>query len=279
MTETRFTATDRTLARFEDTPDLPPLLERRSKLIQVGSPENMTGDMAYVSGISPGDFLLYAGDERIAIKGAEGWCGVLIGAKTIYVEYGPNRGTFIAVHEDRPDDAEWRDGPDGRRAILRDDGNRIEETVNTYWLITGVAVHPEPFGTLFPWRSTGVPIGHKLVHQASQLRTTFDGEELHGPAIGKWRLTSFLEKSGDYRWFKAKPTLIGRIGEPSGPTLPEWRLATRARMAFKNGLDWEPANLPPLPAPKDEQPMSRRRRAAAEDVAAKAEPEVDQIPW
>jgi hypothetical protein len=261
------------MARAADPPDLPPPIESRSRLLQVGSPECITGEMNYLKGANPGDFALRFGDDRLVVKGETGFVCSPVGFRTVYAEYEPNRGPFVTVHAERPDDAEWRETPDGRRAILRDNGNRIEETVNAFLIVDGK-------GVVFPFRSTGVPIGNVFAHKATNLHVTYDGEELQGLAVGRWRFTGRLQRNGDFRWFVPVVTLAGRLGEPDGPTVDEWRLAMRARAAFRDGLDWEPANRPALPAPKDEpQPMSRHRRAAVESDAAKPEPKVDEIPW
>jgi hypothetical protein len=93
---------------------------------------------------------------------------------------------------------------------------------------------------------------------------TFDGVELQGPPISRWRLTSQLQRRADMRWFTPRTVLLGRLGEPEGPSVQLWRIAARSRLAFKEGLDWAPQALPaPAPAPEAPQ-MSRRRRAAAE---------------
>ena len=64
-------------------------------------------------------------------------------------------------------------------------------------------------------------------------------------------------------------TMLGRIGDPDGPTVDEWRLAVKARRAFKDGLDWtNPVDLPAIAAAPPEPQLSRRRRAALEGKPA-----------
>jgi hypothetical protein len=262
------------MARTADAPDVPPSTGALSRILQQLSPELVTGEANYLKGAVAGDIVLRFGDDRVAVKK---FVCIPVAFDWTYAEYEPPqgsmRGQFVALHTSKPEDAEWRDAPDGRRAILRDNGNKIEEALNAYLVVDGK-------GVVFPFRSTAVKIGRQFADRAGRLHTSYHGEEIIGYAVGKWEVTSRLERSGDYRWYLPQVTLLGRLGEEGGPTLDEWRLASRARLAFKDGMDWSPESLPKLAPPPAEPQMNRRRRGEMhiESGSPKSEP-VDEIPW
>jgi hypothetical protein len=253
----------------DSTPDLPPTIGLRSAILQAGSPELLPGDSRHMPGAAAGDIVLRHGADSTLVKGSVGFSAVPVAFKTSFVEWEPNRsgGSPVDDHLKKPADAIWRDGPDGRRACLRDNGNKIEETVVAHLLVNGC-------GILFPFRSTAVRAGIDFADRA-RVRVTIDGRDAWSFANGKWLIAARLERKGDFRWFLPVVTLIGRFGEEGGPPLEEWRLALHARRAFKEGGAWDPASLaalPPPPAPAkqvwlgQQPPMSRRRKAALEDI-------------
>ena len=64
-------------------------------------------------------------------------------------------------------------------------------------------------------------------------------------------MTSRLEKKDTRRWFLPVPTLIGKLGEPNGPSLADVLKDAELRQAFLKGL--------PLPG----APCAARDRSAA----------------
>jgi hypothetical protein len=262
MTE-RFTPEDRAYIDSDDAPDLPAAAGAASYIVQLTSPCLIPGMDGFVPGATPGCFILRHGDEHRVVAGATGFVCSPVGFSTTYAEYEPPmgaaRGQFVAVYDRLPSDADWREGPNGRRAVLRDNGNKIEETINAFLLVEN---HP----ILFRFRSTAVKIGREFAGRAPRLRADGDGREVTGLAIGLWRITSKLEQRGDYRWFGPAVRLLGRLGDPEGlgPTIEQWRLASRARAAFRNGLGWGPSALPApkAPATPTEPRTSRRRRGS-----------------
>ena len=75
-------------------------------------------------------------------------------------------------------------------------------------------------------------------------------------------MTSQLERRGDYRWYKPLATLLGKFGEPNGPTIDEVRLGAQLRKAFKTGASWDAPLEPPAPpnpsAQIERQPYERQ---------------------
>jgi hypothetical protein len=219
-----FTDEDRALlAAVDFSPDLPPPIGLRSSILQALSPELMPGDPGYTPGAVPGDILRRHSSGSTLVKGATGFSAVPVGFKLSFIEWGANRSGFIAEWPTKPADAEWRDGPDGRRSCARDNGNRIEETVTAHLLVGG-------HGVLFPFKSTALRVGRDFAERARRVRASIDGCDVVGFAAGKWLITTRLERKGQFNWYVPVVTLLGKFGEPQGPPLEEWRLATRARL-------------------------------------------------
>ena len=73
------------------------------------------------------------------------------------------------------------------------------------------------------------------------------GDDIANPVTRKWRMTSQLERRGEHRWYKPLATLLGKFGEPNGPTIEQVRLGAQLRKAFKDGMGWEAPLEPPTP--------------------------------
>jgi hypothetical protein len=220
MANPTLSAADRDMARRDDSPDLPPALQRGSRILQTGSPALVTGDAAYLPGANPGDFEVVFPDERACVKGSVGITGVPVGFRQVFLEWLPNRGGLVTIWPERPEGAEWGLSPDGRKACLMPNGNKVEQAITAYLLVG-------QRGVSFDFRSSAIPAGRTFFDHAVRLRVVVDGAEISGVTAGKWRIVSRLEKSGDFRWFSpARQARRTRRPEPG-------RVAARPACALR----------------------------------------------
>jgi hypothetical protein len=266
------TDADRALLRDDDSPDLPLSGPPRSGIIQSNSPELIPDDEAYLEGAQAGDIVLRFVDGRTLVKGSVGFVAIAIGFDEVWVEYGANRGSYVDTHTKKPDDADWRTDPaTGRKACLRPNNNKIENTVVAHLLVDGRGVN-------FPFRSTALSIGREFGQRAFSLRAKLDGGDVRGYPSGKRRIATRLEKEGDFRWFLPVVTLVGKVNQTGGPTIAEWRAAMTLRKAFREGLAWAPD--PPAPPsiegpaspPPEERPRGAMTSASRKSAWAVEEP-------
>jgi hypothetical protein len=212
----------------------------------------------------------------------EGVCFSVIAFEQIWNEYaldqGAQRGAFLAVHDKKPPGTQWLKPPaapkSGNWGVV--DGfviSHIVETLLAYLLIES----PEgPLPGVYSFYSTALSIGYQLAAKAQNLKVRLPGEngtveELKGCALGRFEMTSAIEKRGDKRWYLPSIELKGRLGEAKGPTLETWRATMGMRQAFRQGLAWEPEASaiagPPKPPAIDsglEEPLAHRARSAIE---------------
>jgi hypothetical protein len=181
-------------------------------------------------------------------------------------EYGPDtdagRGKYVTSHGvNMPADAKWLNISNGvkKAGYYRPSGTKVVPTVTAYMLVEG-------YGCTFAFYGSAFKVGKDLAVQAQRLRAMVgtegeDGKtaeivEVRGCALGKWRMTSVIEKKGDFRYPLPAVTFLGKLGDKSGagPTLDQWRSLQRLRQAFKQGLDWAPREAIdwPVPPPKIE---------------------------
>ena len=275
MTNIALTAEDRAVAQISSREaDLPPSAGLSSSLLQNMSLALSQHEPGFLPGAAAGDFLLlYANGERSLVKGALGFACSVVAFSRCFKEWLPDRGGFVASYEERPEGADWSVAADGRKAFLMPNGNRLEETVSSYLLVDGR-------GIVFDWKSSALRAGRDFHDRASHVRAVVDGCEVWGFGVSKWRIMSRLERGPRGSWFTPTATMLGRLNEPDGPSLAEWRLAVKARQAFKSGAGWEePVTVPTLPPPAEKQQMSRRRKAALADIDEIGFGDIEEIPF
>jgi hypothetical protein len=229
-------------------PDIAVEMQDLSTLIQAISKELVADDPKKIDGAAAGDFALPRNGERILVKGQIGYPFIILDAWIGWPEYLPNRGGFVAPHDAKPRNAVWfnkgksSDGKAGLYLVDIDDnpGNRIEET---YYV--RVLVLPDdgsaPFVVTQAYKSTAKSIGNDMLKRVTR---KVNGKDTN-PVLSKLRMTSRLERSGDDRWYAPNPILLGRFGEPNGPTEEQVRLGAQLRKAFKDGAAWEAPLEPP----------------------------------
>jgi hypothetical protein len=247
----------RELLAETSAPDLPVEMKDLSALIQTNSLELVAGDAKEFPGAAPGDHVLPRDGERILIKGSTGYRYMILDAWEGFPEFRLNRGGYVGPHDDKPGDAVWlkaEHSPDGKAGLYRvggdgSPGNRIEHTI-----YVRVLVLPDdgsaPFIVTQSYKSTAKTIANDMLNRASR---KLDGEDVANYVTSLWRMTSRLEKKDSFRWFGPVATLLGRFGEPNGPTAEQLSLAAQLRKALKRGAALGPLAPPePLPAPSIE---------------------------
>jgi hypothetical protein len=123
-------------------------------------------------------------------------------------------------------------------------GDQVVATVTVYMMVGyGGRQHP----SAFRFSHSAYPVGKQLGSRAAALRAVIDGEKVRSCTVGKYSMTAVRESKNGKTYFVPKPTLLGVVGEPAGPTLPEYRFADQLRRAFKEGEDWTLLE-PPEPA-------------------------------
>ena len=177
----------------------------------------------------PGDFLLAFedGSEKLVPRPL-GVTFIPVAAAAYAVEWPADRGSRsapIAHHDAVPLDAQWTEGPDGRKACLRPGGARIEKTVYIHMLVGGLK-------TTFALKSTAYSIGQDFARDADKVRVTVDGEVVR-VAGALWKMTSELERRNSYTWYSPRFEKIGVLGQPNGPSIDLVRVAKAARFEFK----------------------------------------------
>ena len=78
-------------------------------------------------------------------------------------------------------------------------GNRVEETIYAHELILPSDGGP-PFTATQAFRSTATAVGRELMNRVSRKSP---GGDVANPVLFKWRMTSQLERRGDYHWSQA----------------------------------------------------------------------------
>jgi hypothetical protein len=278
---------DRALLNETAAPDLPSEMKNLIGLVQAISSELISGDPKEFIGPSgaraaAGDWLLPRDGERVLVKGGVGFEFIVVAGEVIYVEYKQARGGWVTNHLEKPANATWFesvDSPDGKAGLYRigvdgQPGNRVEQTVYVHMLILP-GNGDQSFTATQAFRSTATPIGHKLMNAVSR---KLPGGEVSNPVLFKWKMTSQLDRDGDFRWHKPLPTLLGKFGEPNGPTIEEVRLGAQLRKAFKTGSDWGVAIEPPTP-PDPSAPLERRGTIAitsGHQASRETAPAIDQ---
>jgi hypothetical protein len=269
----RITAADQERIQDDDVHDTPLVAKQSLVLCHGMSPELMAGGPRFVAGAAIGDFVATLGDTKKAFKN-----GVFfhpIAFTLTHPEYtvgvgDGDRGEYVTDHGvDAPADMDFIKVTGGvsrkrgaypaglvaknghYRIVDGKPGNKVVPTITAYGLVEGHGVGYAMYGTAWA-------VGLDWVGRAERLRVRAEApdgkpEELKGCTLGVFKLTSRSEKKGAFPYPVPVVTLVGKLGEPGGPSVERWRFAGGLRQAFKQsgGLDWVPDEAldPPAPPP------------------------------
>jgi hypothetical protein len=253
-----------------DSPDLAVRARSKVVLTQSNSPELVPGDKRHVPGAQVGWFVVPSGDERVAVDHVD---FIVIGFSHYYDEYQPGRGPYVDTHVNKPAAAIWYDRKRGdkvdKTGLYLPSGNRLVETILAYLVMT------RGQGASFAFQGSAIPVGRDFSDRASTIKGVVGTSSVHTCTVGKWRMTATHERNGDDRWCKPAVALLGKLGEPKGPTIPEWRQAQTLRKAVKDGTSWQDAlealsaQLTAAPKPKlvEQTPAMVEPKLTAADKA------------
>jgi hypothetical protein len=158
---------------------------------------------------------------------------------------------YIESHPEMPADAKWQ-GPLGQRICRDSKGRVVQEARNAF-----MKVEETDMLGFYRFSKTALPIGRDLTNRAQVLEVEgLDG--VKGCVLGRYRMTSRLEKKDTRRWFAPSIEYLGKLGQPNGPSLASVMELARMRKTFLAGLppmleasraalEIEPPEPPPPP--------------------------------
>jgi hypothetical protein len=238
----------------------------RSGVIQNAGKELDPASTKFVPGAQPG--LLALRFSRDECKAVASFPFVLFASMPLFNVYEPTVGTvqggYVGTFKERPGNARWQADINGRRRCLPPDGNVVKESRDLYLIVGG---RPVAFET----HSSGLtPISDMLDRMARHTGThPSEPKPIRGPFVGKWRMSTTERREGSHRWWTPNPELLGKLGEPGGPTIDEVRFARQARAIFLDGGTLWGDSTPAVEAP---------RAARLQEVTSGPPAAIDDLP-
>lgn len=190
---------------------LPPFL----KILQANSPEVALRSEDRVEDAEPSDLLL-PGLLKPVFKGTTGIKTILCTMIRDWVVWRAGRGGFVDRLRDRPADARQQLGENGRRILVRDNGDVVEETVECFLLVESAPGILTP--CIFPCASTRLSFVRVWSQQLQQIKHPKTGSTLPTYAT-KFLLTTVPDKNERGSWFAPHVSSLGLV------TLPEFEAA------------------------------------------------------
>ncbi len=230
------------------------------KLLQTNSPQLLdtpeTSANLYLKGAMAGGFDVPGPDGgRVFLPGSPGFHYGIFGFDHTFVEYEVQAdGSLQRVGEpqaEKPKDAQWHENASGRRVCTRDNGNIVQEHIGALMKIEETA----QIG-VYVFSKTALRIGRHLANATQRLQVNgLNG--VKGCVLGRFRMTSRLEKQGDRRWYLPVWSLVGKLGQDNGPSLAAVLELAEMRKAFKAGMppSLEIEGPPSPPSPEIEGPL------------------------
>ena len=200
----------------------------------------------HLPGAMPGGFVVPNREGRLFMPSSPGFTfAVFAFSKEFAVFELSDKGErFIESHPEMPADAKWQDGPDGKRICRDSQGRVVREARNAFMKV-------EETGQLgfYRFNKTAFNIGRDLTNRAQVLSVEgLDG--VKGPVLGRYRMTSRLEKQDERRWHLPVIEYLGKLGQPGGPSLASVMELAEMRKTFlaggKPALEIEGPPAPPL---------------------------------
>jgi hypothetical protein len=228
---------------FDDFPTKGPpwsgVVQSASKDLDVESPK-------FVPGAQPGLISLrFSRDQSKPVRSFDFTPFAVEPAFSVYEPtVGTMAGAYIETLSERPSEARWQTNASGKRQCLMPDGRVVKES-RTVYMAVGARI------IAFSVHSTGLAPIIDMLDRCKRFSVGHPSEAkpLRGPLISKWRMTTTERREGSYRWWIPNPELLGKLGEPGGPSIAEVRFAREARANFLGGGSlWDEA--PALEAPR-----------------------------
>ena len=165
---------------------------------------NSTKMLEKIKGSKAGDYAVPREGEHILCKATVGVSHVPVGYERFFVKWAPNRGGYVDKHPRKPSDARW---PDRKQGFWRDNGNKIEDTVFAICLSfsMGASRSARHFRFGQP-RSTS-----DSITKTRPSGIKIENSKLGGAVVSKWRMTSRIERDGDFSWYVPVLDSRGRV--------------------------------------------------------------------
>jgi hypothetical protein len=187
----------------------------------------------HVPGAMAGGFIVPNRDGRLFMPSPPGFTfAVFAFTKEFAIfEIMPDKSLrYIESHPEMPEDAKWQDGPEGKRICRDSKGRVVQESRNAFMKVEETS----QLG-FYRFSKTALPIGRDLTNRAQVLSVEgLDG--VKGPVLGRYRMTSRLEKKDIRRWFLPSIEYLGKLGQPNGPALASVMELAKMRKTFLAGL-------------------------------------------
>jgi hypothetical protein len=237
---------------------------------QSNSPKVLEG----VLGI--GDFLMPNG---LVAKGYYRFLAV--GCDNFWVHWAANRAGLLGFlpGSESPPGTEWlkpgvpRDGypmvmKEGRYAP---DGSVWERTIYLHSLVVAVgrpAIRlDQPICGTLAFKGKSCEIGQNFYRSGLKaVEAVIDGKVVRNMTLGLFEMSSEINRDRSYIWMAPKPTLVGVVGQPDGPSIELAWIAKTLRDSFKQGRAWASE---PLPAIAASAPMEASQIPAPERMTPK----------
>ena len=187
----------------------------------------------HIPGAMAGGFVVPNREGRVFMPSSPGFTfSVFAFTKEFAIfEILPNNNglKYIESHPEMPKDAGWQ-GPLGQR-ICRDSKDRVvQEARNAFMKVEETS----QLG-FYRFSKTALPIGRDLTDRAQVL--SVEGlNGVKGCMLGRYRMTSRLEKKDTRRWHLPVIEYLGKYGQPNGPSLASVMELAELRKTFLAGL-------------------------------------------
>ena len=222
-----------TLAGDDNFEDFPLKGPPRSGVIQSAGKELDPASPKFIPGAQAGLIgLRFSRDESKAVRNFN---FIPFATEPTFNVYEPSVGTvqggLVNSFKQRPREARWQTDANGRRRCMLPDGNIVKESRLVYMVVGGRII-------AFEAHSSGLTPIYDMLDRCGRFSATLPGETkpTRAPFVSKWCMGVTERREGQFRWFMPNPELIGKLGEPSGPTIDEVRFAQQVRALFLT--DW-----------------------------------------
>lgn len=201
-------------------------------ILQALSPQVQKKKEEYIDGAEAG--MIWFRGTKDVVAGEEGIPVVPCHFSKSWIEWMPNRGGFVARHEERPADAVHTADPENpkRKFWKRGNGNIVVETREHVVIVLDVFDRPMPF--VIPMSGSGH--GSSRAWMTLQNRKVIPGTDLKAPSFAYiYRMKLQFRTNADGDWFMWD--IIDENDEPTMLTDPAtYRMARQIEADFSKGV-------------------------------------------
>ena len=199
----------------DDFADFPLRGPPRSSVIQLASKELDVKSPRFVPGAQAGLIALRFGRDEA--KAASSFPFIPFASESEFGIYEPpvgtQRGARVDVVDVKPAEARWETNSNGKRECRLPNGYLVKESRILYMIVGAKVVS-------FRTHSSGLSPIFDLLDRCRRFSVKLPGETkpIRGPLVSKWKMGTLERREGSNRWWMPAPELLGKLGEPDGPT-------------------------------------------------------------